>query len=138
MCQISDFQYTPFEQILVGCCCRKSTSTPSQKNYLDPLRRLILVFLRQLFYTILDNCNSQSQHERRRDRCSDPEFKLHNHIDYARQQSCFSGLDSQPTQYQKNNTWVFRVDQTRALAGSNYIKHPNIDMFIQYFYPQCL
>ena len=28
-------------------------------------------------------------HERRKDPCSDPEFELHNHVDYARQ-ICFS------------------------------------------------
>ena len=32
-------------------------------------------------------------HEMRMDPCSDPEFELHNHIDYARQ-SCFSALGS--------------------------------------------
>ena len=31
------------------------------------------------------------EYERRMDPCSDPEFELHNHIDYARQ-SCFSAL----------------------------------------------
>ena len=31
--------------------------------------------------------------ERRMDPCSDPEFELHNHIDYARQ-SCFLALGS--------------------------------------------
>ena len=52
-----------------------------------------LVYVRHTNIKFSTKLAYQNWHERMKDPCSDPEFELHNHIDYARQ-SCFSALGS--------------------------------------------